>query len=176
MRINTLTPLYSEEQIAERVSDIAGQINARYAGGRLVMICVLKGAFMFFSDLARRITVGPAFNFLRVSSYGTGDATSGAVSLSKDVEISLTGKDVLLVEDIVDSGLTLDFLLRRMRAHKPASLRVAALINKTERRRVNVPVDFFGFSLSGGFVVGYGIDYAERFRELPALHTVSFDV
>ena len=175
MRIATLTPLFTAEQIEQRVRALAGQINALYAGRRLVLVCVLKGAFMFFSDLLKHVTVGPEIDFVRVASYGGKATSSGSVSFSKDVEISLAGKDVVLVEDVVDSGLTMDFLLRQMRARGAYSLRVAALVDKAERREVDVQVDFVGFSLSSGFIVGYGLDYDERYRELPAIYTATVE-
>ena len=171
MRIKELVPLFTAEQIDRRVRELAGQINELYAGRRLVLVCVLKGAFMFFSDLAKHVTVSPEIDFVRLASYGRSDASSGSVSFSKDVELSLVGKDVLLVEDIVDSGRTMDFLLRQMKARGAASLRVAALVDKTERREVDVHVDFACFSVPSGFIVGYGLDYAERCRELPAVYT-----
>jgi hypoxanthine phosphoribosyltransferase len=170
MRKDKLKELYSAEEIAQRVGDIADRINRDYAGGSLVMICVLKGAFMFFSDLIRRVTVGPVLDFVRLASYGDNDVSSGTVHFSKDVEISVLGKDVLVVEDVVDSGITMDFLLRQLRARGANSLRIAALVDKFERREVEVHVDYAGFTLSSGFIVGYGLDHAERFRELPAVY------
>ena len=172
MRVKALTPLITVEQIEQRVRELADQINAFYAGRPLVLVCVLKGAFMFFSDLLKHVTVGPEIDFVRLASYGRNAVSSGVISFSKDVEISLEGKDVVLVEDIVDSGRTMDFLMRQMRARGASSLRLAALVDKLERREVDVQVDFAGFSLSSGFIVGYGLDYAERYRELPAIYTV----
>lgn len=172
MRNTALRELYSAEAIAERVRELADQINLDYAGKPLVMICVLKGAFMFFSDLVKRITVQPRIDFVRVSSYGASDASSGTVRFSKDVETPLQGADVLLVEDVVDSGVTMDFLVRELRARGANSLRIAALVDKLERREVQVHVDYPGFSLNAGFIVGYGLDYAERFRELPAVYVI----
>ena len=171
MRIKELVPLFTAEQIDRRVRELAGQINELYAGRELALVCVLKGAFMFFSDLLKHVTVAPEIDFVRLASYGRSAASSGAVSFSKDLELSLMGKDVVLVEDIIDSGRTMDFLLRQMQARGANSLRVAALVDKAERREVDVRVDFVGFPLSSGFVVGYGLDYAERCRELPALYT-----
>ena len=171
MKVKTLTPLFTAEQIERRVRELAGEINEAYAGRQLVVICVLKGAFMFFSDLLKHVTVNPEIDFVRVASYGRSDVSSGTVSFSKDTELPLAGKDVLLVEDVVDSGITMDFLLRQMRARGTNSLRVAALVDKVERREVDVPVDFVGFSVSSGFIVGYGLDYDEHYRELPAVYT-----
>ena len=175
MRVKSLIPLFSSEEIERRIQELAGQINAMYADKQLVLICVLKGAFMFFSDLVKHVTISPEIDFVRVASYGKSDVTSGIVSFSKDVEISLEGKDVILVEDIVDTGVTMDFLLRQMSARGARSLRVAALVDKIERRELDVRVDFVGFSLSAGFIVGYGLDYAEKYRELPAIYTVLLD-
>ena len=171
MRIKELVPMFTAEQIDRRIRELAGQINELYAGRQLVLVCVLKGAFMFFSDLVKHVTVSPEIDFVRLASYGRSDVSSGNISFSKDVELPLAGKDVILVEDIVDSGRTMDFLLRQMRARGAASLRVAALVDKTERREVDVHVDFVGFSVPSGFIVGYGLDYAEHCRELPAIYT-----
>ncbi|MDL2315666.1 hypoxanthine phosphoribosyltransferase [Desulfovibrio sp. OttesenSCG-928-A18] len=175
MRVKALHQLYSSEEIALRVAELAGRINHCYRDGQLVMICVLKGAFMFFSDLLKLINVGPEIDFVRVASYGHGDTSSGTVSLLKDVETDLAGRHVLLVEDVVDTGATMDFLLARMRAAGAKTLRLAALVDKVERRRTDLTVDFPGFSLSEGFIVGYGLDYAERYRELPAIYTIEFE-
>ncbi|MDR2489539.1 MAG: hypoxanthine phosphoribosyltransferase [Desulfovibrio sp.] len=174
MRVKTLTPLFTVEQIDRRVRELAGQINALYTGRQLVLICVLKGAFMFFSDLVKYVTVSVELDFVRLASYG-GSSFSSGVTFSKDVEISLAGKDVVLVEDIVDSGHTMDFLLRRMKAYGANSLRVAALVDKVERREVPVQLDFVAFPLLSGFIVGYGLDYAERYRELPAIYTATLE-
>ena len=171
MRVKELTPLFTAEQIDRRVRELAVEINELYAGRQLVLICVLKGAFMFFSDLVKHVTVGPEIDFVRLASYGRTTTSSGTVSFSKDVEISLAGKDVVLVEDVVDSGLTMDFLLRQMRARGANSLRVAALVDKVDLHKVEVKVDFAGFSLSSGFIIGYGLDYDEHYRELPAIYT-----
>jgi hypoxanthine phosphoribosyltransferase len=167
--------VFSEGDIARRVREIAGNIDVMYAGKPLVMICVLKGAFMFFADLLRQIYLRPEIDFVRTASYGASSVSSGNVHLAKDVEISLEGRHVLLVEDVVDSGLTVDFLFRMMAARGAKSLRLAALIDKKERREREVAVDFAGFSLASGFIVGYGLDYAEQFRSLPAIHLVTFE-
>lgn len=170
MKVERLDMLFSAEEIDKRVTSIAESINTLYTGEPLVMICVLKGAFMFFSDLVKKVTVGPEIDFVRVASYGSQLASSRTISFTKDVEISLAGKHVLLVEDVIDSGFTMEFLLRQMRARGAKSLRVATLVDKKERREARVDVDFPGFSLSTGFIVGYGLDYAERYRELPAIY------
>ena len=173
MRIKELKPIYNEEQIQTRVAELAAEISALYDGEDLVVVCVLKGGFMFFSDLARRLA-GPQVevDFVRLASYGRSTMSSRTVSFVKDVELSLAGKHVLVVEDIVDTGHTMDFLLRQFAARGVKSLRLAVMVDKQERREVPVNADFMGFALSGGFIVGYGLDYAERYRELPAIFEV----
>lgn len=168
--LKTLEVVYSPEAITRRVEEIAAEINTLYQGESLVMVCILKGAFMFFSDLVKHVTVRPELDFVRVASYGNARESSRAVSFTKDVELSLKDKHVLLVEDVVDSGHTMLFLRNQMQARGARSLRVAALVDKYERREVDVAVDFVGFALPKGFIVGYGLDYAERFRELPAIY------
>ena len=174
-KIKALNLLYSPEAIQDRVRDMANEINALYEGEPLVIICVLKGAFMFFSDLLKHITVRPEIDFVRVASYGAGTASSRTISFSKDVEISLDGKHVLLVEDVVDSGHTMNFLFRQLAARGAKSLRLASLVDKRERREADVTVDFPGFVLNDGFILGYGLDYAERYRELPAVYVAELE-
>ena len=169
MKIRELRPCFTAAEIADRVRELGVRINERYAGESLVMLCVLKGAFMFFSDLLRHVTVAPEIDFLRVTSYGLG-TVSTVTRITKDVEIPLRDRHVLLVEDIVDTGRTVEFLLEHMRGCGARSLAVAALIDKQERREAEVVVDFPGFVSSGGFLVGYGLDCAERYRELPAMY------
>lgn len=174
MRIARLNLLFSEAQIAERLDELALSINKTYAGQPLVVICVLKGAFMFFSDLVKRLDCRPELDFVRLASYG--QATSGGdVTFSKDVELSLEGKHVLIVEDIVDTGHSMEALLRRLATRGALSLRVAALLDKHERRETSVTVHFACFSLPAGFVVGYGLDCAEQYRELPALYEAEIE-
>ena len=175
MRIRELRTLYTEERIARRVREMADEINAAYAGKPLVLLCVLTGAFMFFSDLAKRITVKPEIDFVRMSSYGNCDSSSGVISFTKDVEINIVNKHVLIVEDIVDTGTSMDFLCRLLKSRGAASLKIAALVDKHERRCVPVNVDFAGFELPSGFIVGYGLDYAEKYRELPELCLVEVE-
>lgn len=175
MPFERLELVYDAQTIERRVRELGEEINALYAGRQLVMICVLKGAFMFFSDLVKHVTLRPEIDFVRLASYGDSDSSSRDVRFDKDVELSLENKDVLVVEDIVDSGRTLDVLLRRLRERGARSLRVAVLLDKAERREVATPVDVVGFSLPSGFVVGYGLDYAERYRELPAIYTLHFE-
>ena len=168
----TVRVLYSEEALKERIRDLAAAINVEYADKPLVMICVLKGAFMFFSDLVKHVTVRPELDFVRLASYAGGTSSTHAISFTKDVEISLEGKHVLIVEDVVDTGHTMRFLMNQMAARGALSLRLASLVDKRERREVDVAVDFAGFTLSKGFIVGYGLDYAEHFRELPAIYEI----
>ena len=164
--------LYDADSIAQRVRELAAEIDALYKDEPLVMICVLKGAFMFFSDLVKNLTISPELDFVRLASYGSKATSSRNVSFTKDVESSLTDRHVLVVEDIVDSGHTMDFLLKQLAARGPRSLRLAALLDKSERREVPVFAHFVGFALPAGFIVGYGLDYAERFRALPALYEI----
>jgi hypoxanthine phosphoribosyltransferase len=165
--------LFSKERIADRVSALALEINRLYAGQPLVVICVLKGAFMFFSDLVRRITLRPRLDFVRIASYGHSTRQGERIFFTKDVELPLQGEHVLVVEDVVDTGRSMDLLLRQLGARGASSLRLAALVDKSERREVDVKVDFVGFPLSEGFIVGYGLDYAEKYRELPEIHLLA---
>ena len=172
----TMRCVYTREDIACRVRDIGAAVNAEYAGKDTVLICVLKGAFMFFSDLLRELRFEPQIDFVRLASYGDGMRTTRSISFTKDVEIPLKDKHVLLVEDVIDSGRTMKFLLRRIKARRVASLKVAVLVDKTDQREVLIKPDFVGFNLANGFIVGYGLDYAEQHRELPALYEIASDV
>lgn len=173
MNVKELKIVYSQEQIQQRVAALGAAIDECYGNAPLVAVCVLKGASIFFADLVRCLKK-PAIelDFVRLSSYGNGASSSNAISFSKDVEISLAGKHVLVVEDIIDTGHTMDFLLKQLARRKPLSLRVAALVDKNERREQAVVTDFAGFSLQDGFIVGYGLDYAEQYRNLPAIYEV----
>ena len=171
MSTNTTAPalqiLFSRQQIAERVIEIGRQIDRDYAGKNIVLLGVLKGAAIFLADLARTITVDCTFDFVAVSSYGKGQITNGAVKLIKDIDQPIEGKHVIIVEDILDTGLTLDFLQKLFQQHQPRSLRIATLLDKPSRRLVKIEADYVGFSIPNQFVLGYGMDYAERFRNLP---------
>jgi hypoxanthine phosphoribosyltransferase len=156
--------LFTREQIAERVAAIGAQISADYAGFSIVLIGVLKGAAIFLADLARSIEVDNTFDFVAVSSYGRAKVSSGAVKLIKDIDDSIEGKHVILVEDILDTGLTLSYLRGLMLQHKPASLKIATCLDKPERRLVPIDADYVAFKIPNQFVVGYGMDYAERYR------------
>ena len=156
--------LFSEQQIAERVRALGEQITADYAGESVVLIGVLKGAAIFLSDLARSIHVENTFDFVAVSSYGRARVSSGAVKLIKDIDNPIEGRHVILIEDILDTGLTLSYLRQLMLQHKPASLKIATCLDKPERRLVPIDADYVCFSIPNRFVVGYGMDFAERYR------------
>jgi hypoxanthine phosphoribosyltransferase len=156
--------LFSKDQIAARVHAIGQQISADYTGQSIVLIGVLKGAAIFLADLARSIQVDNTFDFVAVSSYGRARVSSGAVKLIKDIDNPIEGKHVILVEDILDTGLTLSYLRGLMLQHKPASLKIATCLDKPERRLVPIEADYVGFSIPNHFVIGYGMDYAERYR------------
>ena len=175
MRITNLKPLISEEAIQTRVKEMAGEISTLYKDEPLVVVCVLKGAFMFFSDLVRHLTCKPELDFVRLASYGSAAQRSKTITFTKDVEIPLEGKHVLIVEDIVDTGHSMDFLYRQFQARGARSLRLAVLVDKNERREGPVPSHFVGFALPSGFVVGYGLDYAESYRELPAIYEAEIE-
>lgn len=160
--------LLDEETIARRVHELAAQISADYTNAEsLMLVGVLKGSFIFLADLARRLTVSHHVDFIALSSYNRGTTIAGAVRLIMDTRASITDRHVLVVEDIVDTGHTLDYLLRTFRARKPTSLRTCALLSKPERHEVKVSVDYLGFEIPDVWVVGYGLDYTDRFRTLP---------
>jgi len=168
--------LISEEDIRARVRELSEQISADYAGGgELVMIGVLKGAFIFLADLSRQLTIPRTIEFIAVSSYGKGSRSSGAVRLVMDVRGSIEGKDVLIVEDIVDTGHTLKYLMGILESHHPASIRTCALVRKAESAEVDVDIDYLGFDIGDEWVVGYGLDYAEQNRTLPYIGVITPD-
>jgi hypoxanthine phosphoribosyltransferase len=158
--------LVAEEDLQRRVSELATEISRDYQGRDLLLIAILKGAVPFLADLMRRLTVPCELDFMAVSSYGSATDSSGVVRILKDLDASIAGRDVLIVEDIIDSGLTLHYLLRNLRARGPGSLEVCALLTKPERRRVDLPVRYVGFEIPNKFAIGYGLDHAERFRNL----------
>jgi hypoxanthine phosphoribosyltransferase len=164
--------LFSRQAIAEQIARLAREISADYADKKLILVGVLKGAFVFLADLVRQLTIPAGIEFVRIASYGSQKESSGEVTVKKDVEILLEGKDVLIVEDIVDTGLSLTFLIEHLRTHKPASLKVCALVDKKARREVEVQVDYTGFAMADGFIVGYGIDFNEQYRALPEIFVV----
>ena len=159
--------LLSEEQILKRVQELGAQISEDYAGENVLLVCILKGAVVFFSDLARNLSIQCAMEFMAISSYGGGVKTSGIVRIAKDVDTSLTDRHVLIVEDIMDSGLTLNHLRRLLQARNPKSMRIVCLLDKPERRECEITPDYCGFTIPNKFVVGYGLDYDGRYRHLP---------
>ena len=159
--------LITAEQLAQRVAELGEQITADYAGRRLLLVCVLKGAVLFLVDLARQIQLPLEIDFMAISSYGASTQSSGIVRILKDLEDSVEGQHILVVEDIVDSGLTLDYLLRSLAARGPASIKVCGLLLKERPRELPVTIDYVGFTIPDKFVVGYGLDFAERYRNLP---------
>jgi hypoxanthine phosphoribosyltransferase len=162
--------LFSGAEIGARVQELGREISADYRDRPLVLIGVLKGAFMFLADLARSIDLPVEIDFIRVASYGDATTTSGTIRLTKAPEIDLAGKDVLLVEDIVDTGSTLAWLHKYFKEHQAESIKMCALVDKYERREKDVIVDYSGFRVEKGFLVGYGLDHAEQFRNLPAIY------
>lgn len=168
--------LIDQEQLQQRIQELGAEISRDYQGKELHLICVLKGAVLFLADLARNLTVPVSFDFMAVSSYGASTESSGVVRILKDLEESIEGKDVLIVEDIIDSGLTLHYLYQNLHSRKPASLEIRTLLDKPDRRRVDVPVKYCGFSIPDRFVVGYGLDFAEKYRNLPYIGVLKDEV
>lgn len=169
-KMDRLSLLYSKTQLAGRVDQLADMINRDYQGKELVVVGILKGTFVFLADLVRCLKLPIIVDFVGTSSYGLGSQPSHQITLTKDIQVSVQGKHVLIVEDILDTGLTANFVLNLLKQREPASLRLCALIDKKERRIVPVTADYVGFELEEGFVVGYGIDYAERYRHLPNVY------
>jgi hypoxanthine phosphoribosyltransferase len=159
--------LVSAEQIQARIAELAKEIDGDYAGKEPVLVGVLKGAAMFMSDLARALERPSTMEFMAVSSYGSATTSSGVVRILKDLDRDVAGRDILIVEDIIDSGLTLSWLLKNLAARNPDSIEVVALLRKPDAVKVHVPVKYVGFDIPNEFVVGYGLDYAERYRDLP---------
>lgn len=168
--MSTKKLILSQEEIAGRVSQLGHEISAFYQNRPLVLVGVLNGAFVFMADLARSLTIDVELDFIRVASYGMSSVSSGTISLSKDVELDLKGKDVLLVEDIIDTGRTLAWLKDFFNDKGAASVRTCTLIDKKERRQADVVADFWGFEIEEGFLVGYGLDCAEQYRNLAAVY------
>jgi hypoxanthine phosphoribosyltransferase len=159
--------LVSQEDLERRVRELGAEISRDYQGKELFLVGVLKGAVFFLSDLMRALEVPCEVDFMAVASYGSSTDSSGVVRILKDLDATIEGKDVLIVEDIIDSGLTLSYLLRTLRARDPRSLEVCALLTKPERREVDLPIRYTGFEIPNKFVIGYGLDHAERYRNLP---------
>lgn len=167
--------LYTRQQISERVAEMGAEITRDLNGEKVVLVGVLKGAAIFLSDLARSLSVDATFDFVAVSSYGKGQRSSGAVKLIKDLDEPIEGKNVLIVEDILDTGLTLSYLRKIFLQHRPRTLRIAALLDKPSRRIEKIDADYVGFSIPNLFVIGYGMDYAERYRNLPDICLMTAD-
>lgn len=165
--MSSLRVLIPADKIQTRIQELGAQIDRDYPGGPVYLVGILKGACIFLSDLARAMKTPARLEFVGISSYGRGKTTSGEVKLTKDLDVSVEGHDVIVVEDIVDSGVTLTYLLQVFRQRRPRSLRIAALLDKPERRQRPVKVDYVGFQIPDEFVVGYGLDYAEDYRNLP---------
>ena len=159
--------LYTEEELRSRVKELGSQITADYAGREPLLISVLRGSYIFMADLTRAINLDVTVDFMAVSSYGAGTASSGQVEIKKDLSDSIEGKDLIIVEDILDSGNTLYYLLDVLRARRPASVRICTLMDKPERRTKPIKADYVGFTITDAFIVGYGLDWAEKYRNLP---------
>lgn len=168
--------LFTEEQLAKRVTEIAEEITRDYAGKEIMLISVLRGSFIFMADLCRKINLPCVIDFMSVSSYGAGTSSSGQVQITKDLSSDISGKDIIVVEDILDSGNTLSYLLKVLEQRKPNSVRLCTLLDKPERRVKQVEVHYSGFSIPDAFVVGYGLDYAERYRNLPYIGVLKPEV
>ena len=162
--------VFTAEDIGRQVKRLANQISADYQGEDIVLVGVLKGAFVFLADLARQLTIPAQLDFVRLASYGTETQSSGKIRITTDVELDLTDRNVLIVEDIVDSGLTTTFLRKHLSAKNPRSLKICTLLDKAERRSVSIPLDYVGLHLDKGFVVGYGLDCNEAHRQLPEIY------
>jgi hypoxanthine phosphoribosyltransferase len=159
--------LIGPEELQARVRELGAEISADYTGRDLLLVGVLKGAVFFMADLMREISVSCEIDFMAISSYGASTDSSGVVRILKDLDLNIDGRHVLVVEDIIDSGLTLSYLLRNLESREPASLEICALLTKPDRREIDVPVKYIGFEIPNRFVIGYGLDFAERYRNLP---------
>ncbi len=159
--------LIPEDKLQARIAELGAAVSRDYAGQDLLLLAVLKGSVLFLADLMRHITVPHAIDFMATSSYGTAFESSGVVRILKDLDQSIEDRDVLIVEDIIDTGRTLDYLVRILRARRPASLEICTLLNKPARREVDVPVKYIGFNIPDKFVLGYGLDFQEKYRNLP---------
>lgn len=167
-----VSTLLTTEEIAARVRELGAQITRDYQDRRLVLVCVLKGSFLFTADLCRSIDLPLRIEFLGVRSYGEGTSSSGVVQITQDLSKPIEGEDILIVEDIVDTGLTIAHLLELFRTRKPSTLKVCALLHKPARTKVEVPISYLGFTIPDRFVVGYGLDWAERYRNIPFIGVV----
>lgn len=170
-----ISVMISEDRVDHRIREISDQISKDYAGKRLKLICILKGSVFFTCELAKRITVPVTLDFMQVSSYGASTVSSGTVRILKDLDEPIEGEDVIVVEDVIDSGNTLHYLLRILSERHPASLKLCTLLDKPSRREKQVKVDYTGFEIPDEFVVGYGLDYAQKYRNLPFVGILSFE-
>ena len=168
--------LIGAEDIQRRLGELAAEVDADYAGRELLLIGVLKGAVFAMADVARRLTIPASMDFMAVSSYGSSTTSSGVVRILKDLDTEIEGRDVLVIEDIVDSGLTLDYLMKNLRSRRPASVEVLSLLTKPTRREIELPIRYVGFEVPDVFVVGYGLDFGERYRGLPSIVTLKPEV
>ena len=168
--------LIEEEPLQARIAELGVEISHEYEGRDLLLVGVLKGAVFFMADLMRELSIPCEIDFMAISSYGAATDSSGVVRILKDLDTNIAGRDVLVVEDIIDSGLTLSYLMRSLKARKPASLEICALLTKPERREIDVPVKFVGFEIPNKFVIGYGLDFAERYRNLPYVAVLHSDL
>ena len=168
--------LIDEDVLQHRIAELGDEISADYRGRDLLLVGVLKGAVFFMADLMRELTIPCEIDFMAISSYGAATDSSGVVRILKDLDINIEDRHVLVVEDIIDSGLTLSYLMRSLKARKPASLEICALLTKPERREIDVPVKFVGFEIPNKFVIGYGLDFAERYRNLPYVGVLHADL
>jgi len=169
-----LIPVFSKEEIHQKVVSLARRISADYQNEHLLLIAVLKGAFVFLSDLARELTIPVEIDFIQLSSYGCSDSSCGEIAFRSNISSDIKGLNVLIVEDIIDTGLTMTKLVRHLRALAPKSVKVCTLIDKQERREVPFEADYVCHTVKSGFLVGYGLDYAERYRNLPAIYDLKF--
>ncbi|MCR5374346.1 MAG: hypoxanthine phosphoribosyltransferase [Lachnospiraceae bacterium] len=170
-----ISVMISEEEVDARIAELGAKISKDYEGKTVHMICVLKGGVFFMCELAKKITVPVTMDFMSVSSYGNGTVSSGVVKIVKDLDDTIEGKDVLVVEDIIDSGRTLSYLLENLKNRKPSSLKLCTLLDKPDRRVTEVNVDYTGFEIEDKFVIGYGLDYAQKYRNLPYIGVVELD-
>jgi len=168
--------LIEEDALQRRIAELGEEVSADYAGRDLLLIGVLKGAVFFMADLMRRLTVPCEIDFMAISSYGGETDSSGVVRILKDLDMNIKGRDVLVVEDIIDSGLTLSYLMRNLRSREPATLEICALMTKPSRREIDVPVRYVGFEIPNRFVIGYGLDFGERYRNLPYVGVLNADL
>jgi len=167
-----LKQLFSRKDIDEAVQRLAAAIERDFDNEEIIFICLLKGSFIFTSDLVRHIHNPSVIDFMRVSSYGKGMQSKGAITITKDLEENIQGKNVIIVEDIIDSGLTLKYIYDMLIAKEPKTLKICALVDKRERRTIEIKADYVGFTIDSGFIVGYGIDYAEKYRNLPDIYII----